>query len=143
MKLSSLLLYFIFIQDTYRRRQIQRTITRQMSFDLTRLLVTEDWFSDISPQTMRRLLNIVSVTGGLRFIYCCLSARPMLSLYCRSTGAFFGLQSVSERLTLSIENQTRGIDFTTQECRLMSNIRKNSFYIRANGSEFHMYILIS
>lgn len=42
---------------------MQRTITRQMSFDLTKLLVTEDWFSDISPQTMRRLLNIVSVTG--------------------------------------------------------------------------------
>ncbi|XP_064151073.1 kinase D-interacting substrate of 220 kDa isoform X9 [Loxodonta africana] len=53
------------VLDTYRRRQIQRTITRQMSFDLTKLLVTEDWFSDISPQTMRRLLNIVSVTGRL------------------------------------------------------------------------------
>uniref|UniRef100_A0A8C5KNB8 Kinase D-interacting substrate of 220 kDa n=1 Tax=Jaculus jaculus TaxID=51337 RepID=A0A8C5KNB8_JACJA len=52
-------------RDTYRRRQVQRTITRQMSFDLTKLLVTEDWFSDISPQTMRRLLNIVSVTGRL------------------------------------------------------------------------------
>ncbi|KAF3844914.1 hypothetical protein F7725_008077 [Dissostichus mawsoni] len=49
-------------RDTYRRRQMQRTITRQMSFDLTKLLVTEDWFSDISPQTMRRLLNIVSIT---------------------------------------------------------------------------------
>lgn len=42
---------------------MQRTITRQMSFDLTKLLVSEDWFSDISPQTMRRLLNIVSITG--------------------------------------------------------------------------------
>uniref|UniRef100_A0A673CPZ7 Uncharacterized protein n=1 Tax=Sphaeramia orbicularis TaxID=375764 RepID=A0A673CPZ7_9TELE len=52
-------------RDTYRRRQMQRTITRQMSFDLTKLLVTEDWFSDISPQTMRRLLNIVSITGRL------------------------------------------------------------------------------
>ncbi|CAL8296033.1 unnamed protein product [Arctogadus glacialis] len=52
-------------RDTYRRRQMQRTLTRQMSFDLTKLLVTEDWFSDISPQTMRRLLNIVSVTGRL------------------------------------------------------------------------------
>ncbi|OWK10822.1 hypothetical protein Celaphus_00005281, partial [Cervus elaphus hippelaphus] len=52
-------------RDTYRRRQMQRTITRQMSLDLTKLLVTEDWFSDISPQTMRRLLNIVSVTGRL------------------------------------------------------------------------------
>uniref|UniRef100_H3C709 Kinase D interacting substrate 220 n=1 Tax=Tetraodon nigroviridis TaxID=99883 RepID=H3C709_TETNG len=52
-------------RDTYRRRQMQRTITRQMSFDLTKLLVSEDWFSDISPQTMRRLLNIVSITGRL------------------------------------------------------------------------------
>uniref|UniRef100_A0A3B3BNU7 Kinase D-interacting substrate 220a n=1 Tax=Oryzias melastigma TaxID=30732 RepID=A0A3B3BNU7_ORYME len=52
-------------RDTYRRRQMQRTITRQMSFDLTKLLVTEDWFCDISPQTMRRLLNIVSITGRL------------------------------------------------------------------------------
>uniref|UniRef100_A0A3Q3L3K8 Kinase D-interacting substrate 220b n=1 Tax=Mastacembelus armatus TaxID=205130 RepID=A0A3Q3L3K8_9TELE len=50
-------------RDTYRRRQVQRSVTRQMSFDLTKLMVTEDWFSDISPQTMRRLLNIVSVTG--------------------------------------------------------------------------------
>nr|XP_020446551.1 kinase D-interacting substrate of 220 kDa isoform X2 [Monopterus albus] len=52
-------------RDTYRRRQMQRSITRQMSFDLTKLLVTEDWFSDISPQTMRRLVNIVSITGRL------------------------------------------------------------------------------
>ncbi|XP_051579430.1 kinase D-interacting substrate of 220 kDa-like isoform X2 [Myxocyprinus asiaticus] len=52
-------------RETYRRRQMQRTVTRQMSFDLTKMLVTEDWFSDISPQTMRRLLNIVSVTGRL------------------------------------------------------------------------------
>uniref|UniRef100_A0A673FHI9 Kinase D-interacting substrate 220a n=1 Tax=Sinocyclocheilus rhinocerous TaxID=307959 RepID=A0A673FHI9_9TELE len=48
-------------RDTYRRRQMQRTVMRQMSFDLTKLLVTED----INPQTMRRLLNIVSVTGRL------------------------------------------------------------------------------
>uniref|UniRef100_A0A3B3QCK0 Kinase D interacting substrate 220 n=1 Tax=Paramormyrops kingsleyae TaxID=1676925 RepID=A0A3B3QCK0_9TELE len=53
------------LRDTYRRRQIQRSLTRQMSFDLTKLLVTEDWFSDISPQTIRRLINIVSVTGRL------------------------------------------------------------------------------
>lgn len=44
---------------------MQRSVTRQMSFDLSKLLVTEDWFSDISPQTMRRLLNIVSVTGRI------------------------------------------------------------------------------
>ncbi|XP_061667440.1 kinase D-interacting substrate of 220 kDa B [Syngnathoides biaculeatus] len=52
-------------RDTYRRRQMQRSVTRQMSFDLTKLMVTEDWFADISPQSMRRLLNIVSVTGRL------------------------------------------------------------------------------
>ncbi|MEQ2200553.1 hypothetical protein XENOCAPTIV_030906 [Xenoophorus captivus] len=55
----------VHLPDTYRRRQVQRSVTRQMSFDLTKLMVTEDWFSDISPQTMRRLLNIVSVTGRL------------------------------------------------------------------------------
>lgn len=37
-----------------------------MSFDLTKLMVAEDWFTDISPQSMRRLLNIVSVTGQSR-----------------------------------------------------------------------------
>ncbi|KAF3835816.1 hypothetical protein F7725_028374 [Dissostichus mawsoni] len=46
-----------------RRRQVQRSVTRQMSFDLTKLMVTEDWFNDISPQTMRRLLNIVSAAA--------------------------------------------------------------------------------
>lgn len=59
-----------YVKDTYRRRQMQRTITRQMSFDLTKLLVTEDWFSDISPQTMRRLLNIVSITGKEMYSAC-------------------------------------------------------------------------
>ena len=63
-------------QDTYRRRQMQRTLTRQMSFDLTKLLVTEDWFSDISPQTMRRLLNIVSVTGNAPLLRPLLLLRP-------------------------------------------------------------------
>lgn len=57
------LIFLYSLKDTYRRRQMQRSITRQMSFDLTKLLVSEDWFSDISPQTMRRLLNIVSITG--------------------------------------------------------------------------------
>ncbi|MFT7802845.1 kinase D-interacting substrate of 220 kDa-like [Arapaima gigas] len=37
----------------------------RMSFDLLKLLVTEDWFRDISPQIMRRLLSIVSITGRL------------------------------------------------------------------------------
>ncbi|XP_028296274.1 kinase D-interacting substrate of 220 kDa B isoform X2 [Gouania willdenowi] len=52
-------------RDTQRRRTVQRSVTRQMSFDLKQLMVSEDWFTDISPQTMRRLLHIVSVTGRL------------------------------------------------------------------------------
>lgn len=58
---------------------MQRTVTRQMSFDLTKLLVTEDWFSDISPQTMRRLLNIVSITGKEETIFCLRAT--LISLY--------------------------------------------------------------
>ncbi|XP_055088396.1 kinase D-interacting substrate of 220 kDa B-like isoform X1 [Periophthalmus magnuspinnatus] len=50
-------------RDTCRRRQ--RPVTRQMSLDLTKLMLAEDWFNDISPQNMRRLLNIVSLTGRL------------------------------------------------------------------------------
>ncbi|CAM9647184.1 unnamed protein product [Lampetra planeri] len=52
-------------RETLKRRQMARQLTRQMSFDLSKLLVTEDWFSDINPQTMRRLLNVVSLTGRL------------------------------------------------------------------------------
>nr|XP_032817411.1 kinase D-interacting substrate of 220 kDa isoform X1 [Petromyzon marinus]XP_032817415.1 kinase D-interacting substrate of 220 kDa isoform X1 [Petromyzon marinus] len=52
-------------QETLKRRQMAHQLTRQMSFDLSKLLVTEDWFSDINPQTMRRLLNVVSLTGRL------------------------------------------------------------------------------
>ncbi|XP_053737835.1 kinase D-interacting substrate of 220 kDa B isoform X2 [Synchiropus splendidus] len=52
-------------RDTFRRRQAQRSVTRQMSFDLTKMMMTEDWFTDINPPTMRRLFNIVSVTGRL------------------------------------------------------------------------------
>ncbi|XP_075926226.1 kinase D-interacting substrate of 220 kDa [Petromyzon marinus] len=52
-------------RETLKRRQMAHQLTRQMSFDLSKLLVTEDWFSDINPQTMRRLLNVVSLTGRL------------------------------------------------------------------------------
>ena len=34
-------------------------------FDLTKMLATEDWFSSISPQIMKRILNVVSLTGRL------------------------------------------------------------------------------
>uniref|UniRef100_UPI00358F82F8 kinase D-interacting substrate of 220 kDa isoform X3 n=1 Tax=Myxine glutinosa TaxID=7769 RepID=UPI00358F82F8 len=52
-------------RETARRRTLSRQLTRQMSFDLSKLLLSEDWSSDISPQTMRRILNIVSLTGRL------------------------------------------------------------------------------
>uniref|UniRef100_A0A8C4NMJ7 Kinase D-interacting substrate 220a n=1 Tax=Eptatretus burgeri TaxID=7764 RepID=A0A8C4NMJ7_EPTBU len=52
-------------RDTARRRTLSRQLTRQMSFDLSKLLLSEDWSSDISPQAMRRILNIVSLTGRL------------------------------------------------------------------------------
>lgn len=35
------------------------------AFDLTKMLATEDWFSSISPQIMKRILNVVSLTGRL------------------------------------------------------------------------------
>uniref|UniRef100_A0A8D8VMQ1 Kinase D-interacting substrate of 220 kDa n=1 Tax=Cacopsylla melanoneura TaxID=428564 RepID=A0A8D8VMQ1_9HEMI len=33
--------------------------------DVTKMLLTDDYFSDVTPRTMRRLLNVVSVTGRL------------------------------------------------------------------------------
>lgn len=33
--------------------------------DLTKMLLTDDYFSDVNPRTMRRLLNVVYVTGRL------------------------------------------------------------------------------
>lgn len=64
---------------------MHRSVTRQTSFDLSKLLVTEDWFSDINPQTMRRLLNIVSVTGKLYRPDCFLCAFYHRNPYmCRS-----------------------------------------------------------
>lgn len=31
--------------------------------DLTRMLLTDDYFSDVNPRSMRRLMNVVYVTG--------------------------------------------------------------------------------
>jgi ankyrin repeat-rich membrane spanning protein len=33
------------------------------SFDLSNTFIRNDYFSDINPRSMRRLMNIVSVTG--------------------------------------------------------------------------------
>lgn len=33
--------------------------------DLTKMLLTDDYFSDVNPRSMRRLLNVVYVTGTL------------------------------------------------------------------------------
>lgn len=33
--------------------------------DLTKMLLTDDYFSDVNPRSMRRLMNVVYVTGEL------------------------------------------------------------------------------
>lgn len=34
--------------------------------DLNKMLLTDDYFSDVNPRSMRRLMNVVYVTGNLR-----------------------------------------------------------------------------
>lgn len=31
--------------------------------DLTKMLLTDDYFSDVNPRSMRRLMNVVYITG--------------------------------------------------------------------------------
>jgi len=33
--------------------------------DLTKVLLTDDYFSDVNPRSMRRLMNVIYVTGRL------------------------------------------------------------------------------
>lgn len=33
--------------------------------DLTKVLLTDDYFSDVNPRSMRRLMNIVYITGNI------------------------------------------------------------------------------
>lgn len=33
--------------------------------DLTKMLLTDDYFSDVNPRSMRRLMNVIYVTGDL------------------------------------------------------------------------------
>lgn len=35
--------------------------------DLNKMLLTDDYFSDVNPRSMRRLMNVVYVTGGFLF----------------------------------------------------------------------------
>lgn len=37
--------------------------------DLTRMLLTDDYFSDVNPRSMRRLMNVVYITGDYRSIF--------------------------------------------------------------------------
>ena len=37
--------------------------------DLTKMLLTDDYFSDVNPRSMRRLLNVVYVTGKQVFFF--------------------------------------------------------------------------
>lgn len=32
--------------------------------DLTKMLLTDDYFSDVNPRSMRRLMNVVYITGS-------------------------------------------------------------------------------
>lgn len=36
--------------------------------DLTKMLLTDDYFSDVNPRSMRRLMNVVYVTGELNLL---------------------------------------------------------------------------
>ncbi|KAI8508652.1 hypothetical protein Bbelb_137510 [Branchiostoma belcheri] len=44
---------------------LSRQLTRQSTFDMSQALVTDTYFSGVTPHTMRRLLNIVALTGRL------------------------------------------------------------------------------
>lgn len=35
--------------------------------DLTKMLLTDDYFSDVNPRSMRRLMNVVYVAGNIIF----------------------------------------------------------------------------
>eukprot|EP00058_Branchiostoma_floridae_P025845 XP_002611335.1 hypothetical protein BRAFLDRAFT_73273 [Branchiostoma floridae] len=48
-----------------RTRFLDRQLTRQSTFDMSQALVTDTYFSGVTPHTMRRLLNIVALTGRL------------------------------------------------------------------------------
>lgn len=37
--------------------------------DLTKMLLTDDYFSDVNPRSMRRLMNVVYITGNVQIIY--------------------------------------------------------------------------
>ncbi|XP_077984408.1 uncharacterized protein LOC144439038 [Glandiceps talaboti] len=53
--------------DAARKLLKERTFSRQVStmFDLSKILAKSDQFGDLNPRSMRRLLNIVSITGRL------------------------------------------------------------------------------
>lgn len=35
--------------------------------DLTKMLLTDDYFSDVTPRSMRRLMNVVYITGSMKY----------------------------------------------------------------------------
>ncbi|CAI9732185.1 kinase D-interacting substrate of 220 kDa-like [Octopus vulgaris] len=53
----------------WRTASLQLSNTTTSTFDLSHTLVKNDYFSDINPRSMRRLLNIVAVTGRLLRAY--------------------------------------------------------------------------
>ncbi|XP_052793436.1 kinase D-interacting substrate of 220 kDa B-like isoform X2 [Mya arenaria] len=52
-----------------RQRQDSSTLVSHSNFDISHTLTKNDYFSDINPKSMRRLMNIVAVTGRLLRAY--------------------------------------------------------------------------
>ena len=46
--------------------------------DLTKMLLTDDYFSDVNPRSMRRLMNVVCITGT--YYGTCLTLNNVLKL---------------------------------------------------------------
>lgn len=46
--------------------------------DLTKMLLTDDYFSDVNPRSMRRLMNVVCITGT--YYGTCLTLNNVLML---------------------------------------------------------------
>lgn len=44
---------------------LHRVGTNPQAIDLTRIVLTDDYFSDVNPRSMRRLMNVIYITGEL------------------------------------------------------------------------------
>ena len=71
------------------------------SFDLSNTFARNDYFSDINPRSMRRLMNIVSVTGVcIRVVFCTLLPSCLI------------IQSISQSVNQSLSQSVRVVFHT-------------------------------